>query len=190
MLDATFIDFIKALTDTDDFKNCIEIVNAGRKIAAFDEELVLRFFAFKNNLGQFTHDVSDFLTQYMELVSDPASPPQTFNYAEEKSIFLKTFAVLNKALGDRSFAYANRTRTDIARGFSVYHFEAFTVGLQSRLAAINPDDQDMSQRLADSFRQIKLDPDFIRITTGGGKNSPGPLSQRIAFVRDRIEQIV
>lgn len=35
----------------------------------YTEELALRFFAMKNRGETFTHDVSDFLTQYMEQVA-------------------------------------------------------------------------------------------------------------------------
>ena len=186
LLNSMFIDFIKELTENDDFKSCIELVNAGRKIAAFDEELILRFYSFKNNLAGFSHDVSDFLTEYMEAVSDPAVGAVAFNYIEEKASFDKTFGILNRTLGDRSFAYANRERNDISRGFSVYHFEAFTVGLQPHLHAIDLANPAQLEKVGDVLRAVKLNPEFIRITTGGGKNSPGPLKARINFVQDRI----
>lgn len=186
LLNPKFIDFIKELTDVEDFKNCIESVSQGKKVGAYDEELVLRFFALKNDFANFTHDVSDFLTEYMELVSDPESSPELFDYAEEKSVFLKTFAFLNQTLGDKAFAFANRSRSDIARGFSVYHYEAFTIGLQRHLPALDMKDQTILGRLSKVLKEIKLDPQFIKITTGGGKNSPGPLKARVAFVEEKI----
>ena len=45
----------------------------------------------------------------------------------------------------------------------------------------------LMDRLMEAFRAIKFDPDFIAMTTGGGKNSPGPLSERIGFVESRVE---
>jgi hypothetical protein len=35
-----------------------------------DVELVLRFFAFKNNFEEFRHDIADFMTKFMERVTD------------------------------------------------------------------------------------------------------------------------
>ncbi len=38
------------------------------------------------------------------------------------------------------------------------------------------------------LKAIKLDEAFIKITQGGGKNSPGPLNDRIQFVKQRLGQ--
>ena len=46
------------------------------------------------------------------------------------------------------------------------------------------------ERKSQVFMAIKLDPDFIRMTTGGGKNSPGPLQDRIGFVEGRVKAVV
>jgi len=183
LLDARFNDFIIELSKLDPFVHCTDSLTQGSKLGAFDQELVLRFFAFKNNRNNFKHDVDDFLTEYMEAVSEIRT---AFDYAAEREIFLKTFTVLDKLLADLSFTYANKKRTGLTGGFSVYHYEAITIGLQYLLDKINPEDPAQVVRLKDGLQAIKLDPDFIRITTGGGKNSPGPLRERIDFVKDRL----
>lgn len=188
LLDPTFNDFIIELSGSDDFKTCTEPLTDERRNAAYDQELVLRFFAFKNYREKFRHDVKDFLTEYMEAVSEPDEQLRTFDYDAQRAAFMKTFQVLGQTLGERAFSYPNRQRTDLTRSFSVYHFEAFTIGLQSRLDVIDPADEQLNRRLTDILRQIKLEPEFIRITTGGGKNSPGPLNERIGFVQRRIEE--
>jgi hypothetical protein len=189
LLDPTFNDFIIELSNDRDFAACCEILTQERTLAAFDQELVLRFFALKNARERFKHDVSDFLTEYMENVSDPERG-SNFDYAEERRQFQRTFRILGATLGDRAFAYANPQRTKITRGFSVYHYEALTVGLQPELNRLDPDDTDQMQRLGEVLTQLKLDPEFIRITTGGGKNSPGPLDDRIQFVARRVTQFL
>ncbi len=176
------------LSKADDFGTCTEPLTEERRNAAYDQELVLRFFAFKNSRERFRHDVKDFLTEYMEAVSEPDEERTAFDYNAQRAEFMKTFQILSNTLGERAFSYPNRQRTDLTRSFSVYHFEAFTIGIQSRLSAIDPQDANIIQRLRDILRQIKFEPDFIRITTGGGKNSPGPLNDRIGFVQRRIEQ--
>jgi hypothetical protein len=122
----------------------------------------------------------------MEDVSDPESKTH-FEYSREQEVFIKTFAVLEATLGDEAFSYANKTRTGLTKGFGVYHFEAFTIGLQPCLDRIRADDADVIRRLRKVFTEIKLDADFIDITTGGGKNSPGPLRQRVDFVTERVK---
>ena len=114
------------------FTQCIENLTQERRLGAFDQELVLRFFALRNNRSQFKHDVADFLTDYMEGVSDPEGNIP-FDYEAQKFAFIKTFAVLSKTLGEYSFALVNQKTGDLNRGFSVYHYEAFTIGIQSIL---------------------------------------------------------
>lgn len=189
LLDSKFNDFIINLSKQDAFKICIENITEEQRLGSFDQELVLRFFALKNYRDEFKHDVEEFLTEYMEKVSDP-DVDLLFNYEEEGSVFLKTFEILAKALGEFAFARANRARNDLTRSFMIYHFEAFTIGIQQYIYNINIDDENMIQRLAEVLKNIKLNEEFIRITTGGGRNSPGLLKQRIKFVDDRVREVV
>ena len=184
-----FNDFIINLSEQDTFKACIENITEEQRLGSFDQELVLRFFALRNYRDQFKYDVDDFLTEYMEKVSDP-DIDFSFDYEKERAIFLKTFAIFEKVLGELAFARANRRRNELTRSFTVYHFEAFTIGIQPYINNINIDDESMIRRLEQVLRNIKLDEEFIRITTGGGRNSPGLLKQRIEFVEDKVREVV
>ena len=186
LLDPTFNDFVIELSRIGTFVHTTEGLSQQARLGAFDQELVLRFFALKNYRQFFKHDVGDFLTEYMEKVSDQ-EVRLPFDFAAERATFNRTFAALDGALGDRAFAYANQARDDLTRAFSVYHFEAITLGMQSRLHALDPADGVLMNRLRDILKQIKFDPAFIRLTTGGGKNSPGQLTERIDFVKARLE---
>lgn len=185
LLDPTFNNFIIELSKTDAFNRCIETLSQERKLASYDQELVLRFFALKNYLPRFKHDVSDFLTEYMEAVSDPERRV-AFDHESERLVFHKTFEILQSTLEDLAFAYADKERKKLTTGFGVYHYEAFTIGLQESLEKIDPENPDTLKILKTVFMEIKLDPEFIKITTGGGKNSPGPLKARIDFVASRV----
>jgi hypothetical protein len=186
LLDPKFNDFVAELSKTESFRETTEALSVQSRLGAFDQELVLRFLAMKNYREAFKHDVGDFLTEYMEKVSDPA-PLLPFDFVAEKSNFERTFAALNRSLGEDAFAYANKSVTGLIRGFSVYHYEAITLGMQTRVNTLNPDDAAQMRTLREVLRGVKLDPDFIRLTTGGGKNSPGQLDQRISFVQTRVE---
>lgn len=185
MLSSTFPDFIINMSKVSDFVDCTEYLTQERLSSGFDQELVLRFFALKNRLNQFKHEVSDFLTEYMEDVADNGRP-YTFDYAAEEATFRKTFAILNQALGAYSFAFAKKDRSGLSGGFSTYHFEAITIGLQHTLNKFDPSDSSTMAKLKLCLEKIKLDGEFIKITTGGGKNSPGPLKNRIQFVAERL----
>ncbi|MCU1222034.1 MAG: hypothetical protein JWQ42_127 [Edaphobacter sp.] len=186
LLDPTFNDFIITMSRDTSFKTCTDTLTSERILGAFDQELVLRFFAMKNDRTRFKHDLDDFMTEYMEQVSDPTGKV-FFDYAEEEKKFLRTFSLLDKALGDKAFAFANSDRTRLARSFSVYHFESITLGMQAALDRIDPNDGAGVSKLGTTLMAIKLDPDFIKLTTGGGKNSSGQLAERVRFVEERIE---
>ena len=174
LLDPTFNDFVIELSRIGTFVHTTEGLSQQARLGAFDQELVLRFFALKNYRQFFKHDVGDFLTEYMEKVSDQ-EVRLPFDFAAERATFNRTFAALDGALGDRAFAYANQARDDLTRAFSVYHFEAITLGMQSRLHALDPADGVLMNRLRDILKQIKFDPAFIRLTTGGGRTHQGSL---------------
>lgn len=193
LLDPTFNDFIIELSNNEDFKLCIETLSYQQKITAYDQELVLRFFALRNWKSKFKHDVADFLTEYMEAISDPSNG-ELFDYEEQRAAFLKTFAILAKTLGYLAFSFYNPRRTatktgtldDLMKGFGIYQYESFVLGLQPHLASIDPMNDDQMSTLKQLFLDIKVDAAFVALTTGGGKNSPGPLNQRIQFVADRV----
>lgn len=191
LLDPTFNNFILELSENEDFKNCTETLTQDRRLGAYDQELVLRFFALRNYRQEFKHDVADFLTNYMEKVSEPDPDLRLpFDYDSEREAFLRTFSILSKTLGGQAFALANKRRDGLTRGFSVYHFEAFTIGLQKFLDRIDIENDASLRELKEVLLDIKLDPEFIEITTGGGKNSPGPLNDRIEFVSNRLEEVL
>ena len=64
--------------------------------------------------------------------------------------------------------------------------KSITIGLQSIIEKIDLDSPDQMKKLEVELTRIKLDPTLIGMTTGGGKNSPGLLAQRINHVSNRL----
>jgi len=187
LLDDTFNKFLIELSKNEDFKKCISTLTEEKTKQKYEQELVLRFFAFKNYRDRFTHDVRDFMTEYMEAVSDPDREDAPFDYSKEQSIFENTFKILQKTLDDHAFSRVNEKGTLVA-GFVVYHYEAFTLGIQKYLSVVDLFGDDIT-KMCDEFLLIKKDPEFRKITTGGGKNTPGALKKRIEFVERRLETL-
>jgi hypothetical protein len=185
LLDNTFNDFIINLAENSDFKNCISNLSEEKTEQKGDQELVLRFFAFKNNRQNYVHDVSDFMTEYMEKVSDPTGEGLSFDYYAERLIFEKTFEILNRTLGSSAFSGTNSQGHLVAK-FLSYHYEAFTLGLQPHLDKIDPHNEKIISKLREVLKSIKRDAEFKTITTGGGKNYARPLQERIAFVEMKV----
>jgi len=187
LLNNTFNDFIIACSRNPDFVECIANVGTEQVDKKFDQELVLRLFAFKNWKDHYTHEIGSFLTEYLEAISD--TPPKVgFDPIAESLVFEKTFQILRTLLGSDSFYMVVRRHAgnQSKYPFSVLHYEAFTLGLQPHLERINPGDQQQMGKIRDEVTAIKNDDDFIRLTTGGGKNTKGSLDKRVRFVADRI----
>jgi hypothetical protein len=184
LLDNRFNEFIMNESTNPDFIECVSQVSDERKIKKYDQELVLRFFSFKNWRDHYQHDVGDFMTEYMESVSDSESDVD-FDYDGEKIIFEKTFKILNMTMGEHSFSSLT-PKGKFASRFLSYYYEAFTLGIQPHLAKIDLTNAGQLGRLSDVFKKIKGEGEFIEMTTGGGKNYAGPLQNRIKFVNDRV----
>lgn len=187
MLDPTFIDFVIRKSKAVDYRNCISNISTQQELGAFDQELVLRYFSLKNYKDKFVHDVADFLTEYMEKVTDPENTQVVFDYEDEERIFDKVFSVLNKTLGDKSFGRVGSN--GIQSNFSVYHFEAICTGLLSRISDIDESNPTHVEKIKSALEEIKSDVNFKSATTGGGKNSPGPLKLRIDIVVSKLARI-
>jgi hypothetical protein len=186
MLDARFPDFLVELGSNADFNTCTKFLTEERQKSSYARELVLRFFALKNNGARFVHSVADFLTDFAEGVADPQRGEPPFDYDAERAIFRKTFALLAASIGELAFGFANRSKDQLSLSFSIYHFEAVTIGLQRVIDKLDPGNSAQMQKLDTILRAIKLDTKFQSLTTGGGKNSPGPLKGRIDFVGERL----
>lgn len=185
LLDNRFNDFIIALSKSENFKITTENLTQEQIFGAYDQELVLRFFTFLNNRDSFKHDIRDFMTEYMEQVSDP-DHNREFDFITQEQIFKKTFKILAKVLGNQSFSRANISRTKLASMFIVYQFESFALGIQEHLESLDISTEDKCEKLKAFFTEIKLDEEYINLTTGGGKNTPNALNARVNFVSDKI----
>lgn len=177
MLNSVFIDFISNLAGNENFKVCTSFLTEAQKNGGYADELVLRYFTFKNNFDEFKHDIGDYLTDYMEAVTEGRKP---FDYQTNEENFIKTFTVLSKAHGDKVFGRLGKD-DNLQSNFSVYHFESIIIGIQKILDKINPENKIHISKISESIINLKKDADFKSETTGGGKNSPGPLRKRVAL---------
>ena len=193
LLSEKFNSFIGELSRNSDFKYCIATISDGARSRRFDQELVLRFFAFKNNIAAYSHDVADFLTEYLEAVSDPITPAP-FDYDVEREVFEKTFRVLRLIsdqlsmhlvagkvnIGSRIFGTVSALSSEPRGQFSVYHYEGLTLGIQPVLDQIDETNHEQLARLAEVVQFGKGDQDFLK-HTGAGKNQRGSLAERINY---------
>jgi hypothetical protein len=196
LLDPAFNDVLLRLSTTEEFRYCIKTVADAQLEKRYAEELVLRFFAFKKGGAGYKHEVGDFLTEYMEAASAPEGVPKgVFDPERDVADFLKTFQVLSAAaktvedeVGSRIFGSVD-SRGNIRGQFAVYHFEGFSLGIQSILDRLNPDDQVQMAALGRKILEIKKNP-VLRQHTGGGKNTSAAYRARVAFFNAELSTIL
>lgn len=190
LLSNDFNQFLMQLADNPDFIYCTDAISDNSRKRKLDQELVLRFFALKNNIAAYKHDVSDFLTEYMEDVSDPETSTQ-FDYSAEKAVFEKTFVTVRKIAdlldyGPKVFGNVQKNGQPRAQ-FSVYHYESIVVGLQSVISWIDVDDREQLQVLAAVVRDGKSDQEFLT-NIGPGKNDRVPMAARVGYFASRFSE--
>ncbi len=185
LLGEEFNSFIINLAKNSDFRECIESLTEENRRMMGDIELVLRFFAFKNNFDEFRHDIADFMTNFMERVTFQShEKPISFDYIMEQKLFEKTFALLKTTLGP------NTCQRWLGRQyggqFSMHHFEAISLGIAKIIDEIDLSNSKQVQRIKKALASIKKDDEFKQLTSGGGQNSPGPYRKKIEFVAEKV----
>jgi hypothetical protein len=98
------------------------------------EELALRFFAMKNQGDDFVHDVSDFLTQYMQQVAKGEVP---FDYEREEQLFHKTWREIQRAFPDGEAFRARNDRGSSQGPFSPTLFEMVSLAVARQLEKVS-----------------------------------------------------
>jgi hypothetical protein len=154
LLGEGFNNFIIMLRGNKAFLDCIDPLSDESRSMMGDVELVLRFFAFKNNFDEFRHDVSDFMTDFMERVSDPTHEYHiTFDYSTEQILFEKTFMLLQMTLGLNTCQRWLGNR--YGGQFLMHHFEAISLGVAKVINDIDLNDTSQVARINNALQTIK-----------------------------------
>ena len=185
LLDPRFNNFLIEMSRVADFARAVSGLSSEKIRQKADQEYVLRFFALKNDRGSYERKVGEFLTGFMERMSDPEDSP--FSYGEERRVFLKTFRLLYAALGDGVFAKIRPNGRKVT-AFSSMVFESFAIGIQKHLVLLNEDAPEDIEKLREALIAIRADEEFYRLTTGGGQNYASALEARISFVADALTE--
>jgi hypothetical protein len=188
LLDSRFNDLVIALAKDESFLQLTESLSAGKIDRMYREELVLRFFAFKNFREHYDHIVGEFLTHYMERVSDPEEERVTFDYKAEERVFRTTMAALRASVGERVFSTVTKSGT-LTTAFSVYHYEAITEGIQEILPTLDVANGEKMKALSDQLTAAKKSDELRDVVVGGGQNYKDPLERRITLVQKAVESL-
>ncbi|GBE13740.1 hypothetical protein BMS3Abin13_02054 [bacterium BMS3Abin13] len=160
-----FNDFLSDLSDNEHF-NAVVNLPAPKLHDGTKQELILKFFAYKNNRNNFDHSVVGFLNDYM------SDATRKFNYKNNREVFEKTFEALSKELPN-GIKRGNRKTTPYNL------FEAITIGAADVISKNGSIAETNVKRWIENQELTKL--------TSGATNSKPRLKARIAYCFDRFK---
>lgn len=182
LLDRKINDFIIECSKNEHFKKTITKIRDEEIKKKFDQELVLRFFALKNNRDNYRHPFDMFLTNYME---DVAKGEIQFDYEKEKEVFDNTFLILNKIMGKDIFSSVLNSEK-IKNDFVAYYFDAFSLGIQKRLNELIKVEEEKINEIRDKFMDIKKEDEIKTYKTGTKSN----IINRVELIEKSIEDVL
>jgi len=163
-----FIDFVRKLPSlVPDFYDLCPLSESRLKRKE-DQELVLRFFAYKDRYRAFDHRVDQFLDKYLDEMNT-----SNFDEVKYRKIFedMLGFVRKNFPLGFRK----SQGNNSVPR----IRFEAIAVGAALALEK----DPTLSPSPVGSWLTSR---EFLHLTRSDASNNPGKLANRIHFVRDNL----
>lgn len=173
LISDTFPDFLRSRSANPAFSTCLGLADEQMR-NGYIEELVLRFFAMKNFSGKFKHDVSEFLTAFMEEV---AGGTVHFDYKVESERFDQIVGLINEAAPDGD-AFKGRDKNGNATGpFSPALFEIVMLGISNHLEA---DVNISAEWIREKLRTVSKTAKELELV-GGGSNSKKKTLGRIEF---------
>ena len=146
MIDKDFFTWLKELADNPAFQNCISVSERATN-ERYDMELVLRFLVYRytdsSEISRST-ELNELLTNRLIEFSEK----NIFDRTQEKEIFVKTFELLNEALGDNTFRKYSQEKDRFIGPFSISGFEVIIPGLSKYINNYSTSDaQDIESRI-------------------------------------------
>lgn len=180
ILGSSMIDFIIECSKNKDFCKVIQYMDEEKKQALYDQEIVLRFFALKNDMDSYRYPVTDYLTNYLEKIT---TKKIEFNMIYEKKIFNETFKYINIYLKDGIFS--SQTKKGInKKDFILYLYDAISIPIAKNINNIIG--RKIESKLAELIIDYKYNKKFNVYKTGSLSN----IKERVNIInRDVIDEI-
>ena len=123
LLGSEGIGFLEECSKNEDFKSVIRRIGEEKRMTKYDQELILRFFAIKNDIENYKYPVTEYLTRYLEKIT---TGEVSLEFDKEKAVFEQTFKFINDNWGETAFSGKTANGT-IRNEFVLYYFDGITV---------------------------------------------------------------
>lgn len=180
LLGSRGIDFLEECSHNEDFINVINRIGVDKFKSRYDQELVLRFFATKNDIDNYRYPVTEYLTHYLEKITVEEG---AFDFAREKKIFQDTFRFINTNWGTEAFS--GKTVSGTTRNeFVLYFFDGIAVPLAILIDKINS--SKCSDKIKARIEDIKFSDELQPYKTG----SVNGVKTRIRLFTEGVQSIL
>ena len=180
LLDSKALDFIGECSKNNDFRAVISKIGTDGFNMKYDQELVLRFFAIKNDLQSYKYPVTEYFTRYLEKIT---TGEIEFDYIHEKLVFEKTFYVINQALGSGAFSIRTRMNNE-KNDFILYYYDGIAIAVGNMVDSFN--EFDRFQELKDTIEDIKFGEELKAYKTG----SINSVTKRIELFSAGVSRVI
>ena len=180
LLGSKGIDFLEECSKNEDFKSVINRIASDKRKTKYDQELVLRFFAIKNDIENYRYPVTEYLTRYLEKIT---TEEICFEYPKEKNIFEQTFKFINENWGEEVFSGRTANGT-IKNEFVLYYFDGIAISIASLIEQIIS--CDCTNTIIQAINQIKYGAELQSYKTG----SVNGVKARIRLFTEGVSKIL
>ena len=180
LLGAKGMDFLEECSRNRDFINVIKRIGREKFKTRYDQELVLRFFATKNDIENYRYPVTEYLARFLEKIT---TEEMAFDYDKERQVFQDTFHFINEQLGEDAFS--GKTGAGVFRNeFILYYYDGIAVPLASLIDQING--CDCAASITARIEEIKFGQDIQSYKTG----SVNGVRNRIRLFTEGVQEIL
>lgn len=154
---------ILELSQNDKFKKLTEL-SWQKKQELYDQELILRFIAFYNKIGEINCNTENFLNNFME----KAVIDEKFDTAFYKNIFIEVINMIDHIGDDKIFRNSRNS-------FVPAYFEGILIGVAQNIDLYRGN----TELLKVKIEELKMDADFRRFS-GSASNSKSRIKTRLS----------
>lgn len=180
LLNSDALTFIEDCSQNPDYREVIKKIGDEKIRKKEDQELVLRFFALKNDIEHYKFPVAEYLTNYLEGITTQEKP---FDYIKEKEIFDKTFKIINLNLGDSAFSSITKAK-NIKNDFVTYLFDGISIAIANLVDRIAVDKKNV--KIEEKVYDIKIGSELQSYKTG----TMSSLNKRIEVFKEGVENVI
>lgn len=180
LLGSNGIDFLEECSKNENFKLVINRVASEKRKTRYDQELILRFFAIKNDIENYKYPVTEYLTRYLEKMT---TGDAKFDYEKEKKVFEQTFKFINENWGSEAFS-GKTTNGNMKNEFVLYYFDGIAISLASLIESIVS--SNCSKKVVDCVDKIKYGAELQSYKTG----SVNGVKSRIKLFTEGVEKVL